>query len=210
MQVFCLSLMVQPPQLVRRSMQQDTSKKNTFVSSGWTRTRQSRRRIAQNIIKQVGRAPHIQLVPHITTHQENISSHLVSIRQRAPNHHGWSLWLTAKPAAHHRHSRWLTGLSQSQSSLLSGSAWYARRTSSTCASSALICRELQASSSTVRSGTLSDDICLDSPQREKVSAFWCFFPLKRNNNLSSGRATVEKITNQSAVIACHAEKTTHL
>ena len=53
-------------------------------------------------------------MPHITTQQENISSHLVSILQRAPNHHGWSLWLTAKPAAPHRHSRWLTGLSQSQ------------------------------------------------------------------------------------------------
>ena len=60
MQVVCLSLIVQPPQLVRSSMQQDTSKKKkTFVSWGRTRTRQSRRRKAQNIIKQVGRAPHV-------------------------------------------------------------------------------------------------------------------------------------------------------
>ena len=34
MQVVCLSLMVQPPQLVRRSMQQDTSKKHLLVRGG--------------------------------------------------------------------------------------------------------------------------------------------------------------------------------
>ena len=60
----------------------------------------------------------------------------------------------------------------------SGSAWYGHHTSSSCASSAPICGEMQASSSTVRCGTLTDVICLDASRRERALAFWCFFPIQ--------------------------------
>ena len=149
-------------------------------------------------------------MPHITTHQENISSHQVSIPQWAPNHHGWSLWLTAKPAAPHRYSRWLTGLSQSHNRCCQGQPGM-RVAHHLLAPHQLIfvenCRQALRRCAVAHYQTTSV-LTLHNEKEHRHSGV--SFHSKETTTCQVDEPQLKKITNQSAVIACHAEKTTHL
>ena len=162
-----------------------------YYKAGWTRTTR------------------IAIVPHITTHQEIISSHQVSVPQRAPNHHGWSLWLTAKPAAPHRHSCWLTGLSQSQYRCCQGQPGM-RVAHHLLAPHQLLfvenCRQALRRCAVAHYQTTSV-LTLHNEKKHRHSGV--SFHSKETTTCQVDEPQLI-ITNQSAVIACHAEKTTHL